>query len=86
MAEENDWKPNGRPQSCVVNSDQSEYTHGLIRSRTIARSFSAALNEAFMIDNSLDGLTQAVEQKCASPSLLTPTPKPLQVPVLAACN
>ena len=33
--------------------------------RTIARSFSAALNEAFMIDNSLDGLSKAVEQKCA---------------------
>lgn len=85
MAEE-DWKPNGRPQSCVVNSDHSGNTEGLIRTRTIARSFSAALNEAFMIDNSLDGLSQAVEQKCASPFLLTPTPKPLQAPVLAARN
>jgi hypothetical protein len=37
----------------------------LMHPRTIARSFSAALNEAFMIDNSLDGLSKAVEQKCA---------------------
>lgn len=37
----------------------------LTQTRTIARSFSAALNEAFMIDDSLVGLSQAVEQKCA---------------------
>ncbi|MCJ1297466.1 hypothetical protein MMC08_000252 [Hypocenomyce scalaris] len=30
---------------------------------TIARSFSASLNDAFMIDSKLDGLAQSVEQK-----------------------
>ncbi|MCJ1368222.1 hypothetical protein MMC16_007363 [Acarospora aff. strigata] len=37
---------------------------------TLARSFSAALNEAFMIDNSLDGLKQSVEKKWAFINIL----------------
>ncbi|MCJ1274694.1 hypothetical protein MMC21_002492 [Puttea exsequens] len=45
MADEEEWKPNGRPQS------------------TIARNFSASLNDAFAIDSKLDDLAQSVEQK-----------------------
>ncbi|KAI9871836.1 MAG: hypothetical protein M1830_002398, partial [Pleopsidium flavum] len=56
-----DWKPNGRPQSYVI-LQTPQNTVKLIRIRTLARSFSAALNEAFMIDSSLDGLSQSVEQ------------------------
>lgn len=52
----------------------------LTQSRTIARSFSAALNEAFMIDNSLDGLSQAVEQKCAYIFPANISLRPLRVP------
>lgn len=59
----------------------------LTQSRTIARSFSAALNEAFMIDNSLDGLSQAVEQKCAYISPADVSPRPLRVsPVYVGRN
>lgn len=35
----------------------------MMESRTIARSFSDQLNDAFLIDDNLDKLTSTVEQK-----------------------
>lgn len=63
MSNADDWKSNGRPTSWVslgLNFD----LHLLINCiSTIARNFSASLNDAFAIDSSLEGLAQSVEQK-----------------------
>ena len=56
-----EWKPNGRPQSSVIISIATDPTD-LVNS-TMARSFSAALNDVFKIDNSLADLDAAVDQK-----------------------
>ena len=46
--------------SRIVRSD--------VKFSTIARNFSASLHDVFAIDNTLDGLTQSVEQKYVSQS------------------
>ena len=61
MANEEDWKPRGRPTSyaCLVNSSQTLLKAGSM----IAKDFSADLNDAFAMDSSLDGLVQSVQQR-----------------------
>jgi hypothetical protein len=58
-----EWKPNGRPQSLVFGAIRVTGLALTLRHRTMARSFSAALNDVFKIDNSLADLDAAVEQK-----------------------
>ena len=60
MAQDGEWKPNGRPQSYVTHDS---WLAALRATRTIARNFSASLHDVFDIDNNLGDLSQSVEQK-----------------------
>lgn len=58
-----EWKPSNRPQSWVASSWHSDTADSF---RTMAKSFSLALNDLFKIDNSIADLDAAVSEKCDS--------------------
>jgi hypothetical protein len=57
-----DWKPNGRPQSYVYSSQRPMLSQ-LTARRTLARSFSLALDDLFKIDNSVADLDAVIYEK-----------------------
>lgn len=69
------WKPNNRPQS-YVQTHQLQALQLTTICSTVARNFSAALDDLFRIDGGLDSLSKNVFDKYTSLTTLSPSKKP----------